>query len=165
MVERLGRICVGLGLVWVFLVLAAFAVGLSTPDEWTPYLDRILSPDVRKGLHLVLTVVVVPLGMISLLKDVLGDPEPLWLKAAAPGAFAAVFATVLTASYPSSGQPILLMFDPFIKQVLPGFRLEQGPDDAASWFLRGLAAFVILAGIPGVLGGLAGALAGGRRRY
>jgi hypothetical protein len=163
--ERLGRFCVGAGLIWVFLVLSAFAIGLATPEEWTPYLDRIMRPEVRRALHLGLTVVVVPIGMISLLRDMLMDPGPLWLKAALPGVFASVYAVVLAAAYPSVGQPLLLMADPVVMRFLPSFPLGQGEEDIASWFVRGAGALAVLAVGPGILGALAGLLAGGSRRH
>jgi hypothetical protein len=165
MLERLGRLCVGVGLLWVLLVLAVGLIGgLDKPELLAPYVDGMLGPDLRQGLYFGLTFVVVPIGMLMLLRDMIGDPEPLWLKLAAPGVFAAVYALFLAAAAPRVGQPLLLAADPLVTQFLPATSLSRDPGDASSWFARFAALLLVVAGIPGVLGFLAGLLAGGTRR-
>lgn len=163
--ERLSRVCVGVGAAWGVLVVGlGLAVGLDKPQAWAPYLDEVLDGQVRRGLYLLLAFVVVPLGMLTVLRDVLTDPEPLWMKLALPGALVALYALFLAAALPSLGQPLLLAADPMATRMFPGVRLTRNPADGWSWLLRFGAAIVVLAGLPGALGLLAGLLAGGSRR-
>jgi hypothetical protein len=139
--------------------------GLDKPEVLAPFADGMLGPDFRQLLYLGLTFVVVPIGMLMLLRDMTGDPdEPLWLKLSAPGVFAAVYALFLAAAAPRVGQPLLLAFDPLVTQFLPAASLSRNPGDAPSWLARFAAALVVVAGVPGVLGFVAGLLAGGPRR-
>ena len=164
MLERLGRLCVGVGLLWVLsLVSMALMVGFDKPELLAPYADSMIGPSVRELLYMGLTFVVVPVGMGMILRDMIGDPEPLWLKLAAPGAFAAVYAFFLAAAVPTVGQPILLVVDPFVRQVLPTLPLTKDPNDALAWLARFGALFAGLAGIPGAVGLLLGLLTGGSR--
>jgi hypothetical protein len=165
MLERLGRLCVGVGLLWVLLVVAIGLVGgFDKPELLAPYLDGMLGETFRRGLYAALTFVVVPVGMLMLLRDMIGDPEPLWLKLAAPGVFAAVYALFLAAAAPQLGQPLLLAADPLVAQVLPAASLSRDPGDGPSWLARFAALLVVIAGLPGVFGLVAGFLAGGTRR-
>jgi hypothetical protein len=165
MLERLGRLCVGVGLLWVLLVVAVGLMGgLDKPEALAPFMDSMLGTDLRQLLYAGLTFVVVPIGMLMLLRDMIGDPEPLWLKLAAPGVFAAVYALFLAAAAPRMGQPLLLAADPLVTQFLPATSLTRDPGDAPSWLARFAAVLVVVAGIPGALGVVAGLLAGGRRR-
>jgi hypothetical protein len=123
----------------------------------------MLGRDLRQALYLGLTFVVVPIGMLMLLHDMIGDPEPLWLKLAAPGGFAAVYALFLAAAAPQVGQPLLLAADPLVTQFMPTASLARDPGDALSWLARFGALLVVLAGIPGVIGLLAGLFAGSPR--
>jgi hypothetical protein len=165
MLERLGRLCVGVGLLWVLLVVAVgLMAGLDKPELLAPFADEMLGANFRQVLYLGLTYVVVPIGMLMLLRDVIGDPEPLWLKLAAPGVFAAVYALFLAAAAPQVGQPLLLAADPLVTQFLPAASLTRDPVDAPSWLARFAALLVAIAGVPGVLGLVAGLLAGGSRR-
>lgn len=164
MLERLGRLCVGLGLLWVLLLVSVgLMFGLDQPEQLAPYMDAMIGPDVRKVLSLGMTFVVVPIGMLMVLRDMIGDPEPLWLKLAAPGGFAAVYALFLAAAAPQLGQPILLIADPLVHQMLPDVSLSRDPGNGLGWFARFGALLAIIAGIPGVLGFLAGLVAGGGR--
>jgi hypothetical protein len=70
-------------------------------------------------LYMGLTFVVVPVGMLMLLRDMFGDPEPLWLKLAAPGVFASAYALFLAA-------------DPLVAQFLPGTVLTRDPGTASA---------------------------------
>jgi hypothetical protein len=167
MLERLARVCVGLGLLWVLgIVFVGLVAGLDKPERWLEfaYLDEIMSGALRRAIYVGLTVVVVPVGMLTVLRDLYRDPEPLWLKAAAPGAFVAVYALFLAAAMPAVGQPLLQTVDPLVTRLLPGVRLTGAPGDGASWLLRFGATLAGLAGVPWALGLVAGLLAGGRRR-
>jgi hypothetical protein len=161
MLERLGRLCVGVGLLWVVVMVGFWLmVGLDRPEEWTPYLDRAITSDVRQFLYFALTYIVTPIGMLMLLRDMFGDPEPLWLKLAAPGVFASVYALLLAAAAPEVGQPILLAADPIVAWILPGMALGPGSADSLSWLARFGALLLVLGAIPGGLGMVLGLLTG-----
>ena len=123
----------------------------------------MIGSDLRQFLYMGLTFVVVPVGMLMLLRDMFGDPEPLWLKLAAPGVFASVYALFLAAAVPDIGQPLLLAADPLVAQFLPGMTLTRDPGDGISWLTRFGAFLTVLAAIPGVLGALVGLVTGGSR--
>ena len=165
MLERLGRLCVGIGLIWVLVVVGFWLmVGLDRPEEWVPYLDRAIASNLRQALYSLLTFVVTPIGMLMLLRDMFADPEPLWLKLAAPGVFASVYALLLAAAVPDVGQPILLAADPLVARILPGMALTRSSADSISWLARFGGLLLVLAGIPGGLGMVLGLLSGGSRR-
>jgi hypothetical protein len=165
MLERLGRLCVGVGLLWVVVMVGFWLmVGLDRPEEWTPYLDRAITSNVRQTLYFALTYIVTPIGMLMLLRDMFGDPEPLWLKLAAPGVFASVYVLLLGAAAPDVGQPILLAADPIVARILPGMGLTPISADSLSWLARFGALLLLLAGIPGGLGMVLGLLTGGSRK-
>jgi hypothetical protein len=164
MLERLGRFCVGFGVLWVLLVgSVGLMFGLHMPELLAPYMDRVIGTDLRQLLYMGLTFVAVPVGMLMLLRDMFGDPEPLWLKLSAPGVFASVYALFLAAAVPEIGQPILLAADPLVTQFLPGMTLTKDPADSISWLTRFGAFLTVLAAIPGVLGILVGLVTGGSR--
>jgi hypothetical protein len=166
-VERLGRLCVGVGLLWVVLIVGFWLmVGADRPEEWAPYLDRAISSGLRQFLYSALTYVVTPIGMLMLLRDMFGDPGPLWLKLAAPGVFASVYALLLAAATPEVGQPILIWADPIVAQVFPGMALGPRATDSLTWMARFGGLLLILGGVPGALGMVVGLLTGdskGRR--
>jgi hypothetical protein len=164
MLERLGRLCVGVGILWVLMVAGlGIMAGMDKPETLAPYLDRVIGSDLRQLLYMGLTFVVVPVGMLMLLRDMLGDPEPLWLKLAAPGVFASVYALFLAAAVPHLGQPLLLAADPVVAQFLPGTVLTRDPGDGISWMTRFGALLAVLAAIPGAVGLLVGLITGGSR--
>ena len=164
MLERLGRFCVGFGVLWVLLVGAVgLMFGLDMPERLAPYADQMIGADLRQLLYMGMTFVVVPVGMLMLLRDMFGDPEPLWLKLAAPGIFASVYALFLAAAVPQMGQPLLLAADPLVTQFLPGTTLTRDPGDGMSWLARFGALLAVLAAVPGVLGVLVGLVTGGSR--
>jgi hypothetical protein len=165
MLERLGRLCVGVGLLWVLVVVGYWLmVGLERPEEWAPYLDRAINSDLRQALYSFLTYIVTPIGMLMLLRDMFGDPEPLWLKLAAPGVFASVYALLLAAAAPDVGQPILLAADPIVGWILPSMALGPRSADSLSWLARFGGLLLVLGGIPGGLGMVLGLLTGGSRK-
>jgi hypothetical protein len=164
MLERLGRLCVGLGLIWVLAVVGLWLmVGLDRPEEWAPYIDRAISSDVRQTLYAVLTFVVTPIGMLMLLRDIFTDEGPLWLKLAAPGVFASVYVLLLAAATPDVGQPLLRSADPVVERFYPTL-VAKNATDSLSWLARFGGMLLVLAGIPGVLGSVLGVFTGGPRR-
>jgi hypothetical protein len=165
MLERLGRLCVGFGVIWVLMVVSLWLmVGLDRPEEWTPYLDRAISSDLRQLIFFGLTFVVTPIGMLMVLRDLFGDPEPLWLKLAAPGVFAAVYVLLLAATVPSIGQPLLLAADPVVTGIFPGMTLSASPAARLSWLARFGGLLLVVGVLPGVLGLVLGLLTGESRR-
>lgn len=162
--ERLGRLCVGVGLLWVMVIVGFWLlVGADRPEEWTPYLDRAITSDLRQFLYFALTYVVTPIGMLMLLRDMFGDPGPLWLKLAAPGVFASVYVLLLAAATPEVGQPILASADPIVAQIFPGMALGPRAADSLTWMARFGGLLLALGVIPGVLGMVLGLLTGGSR--
>jgi hypothetical protein len=160
-VERLGRLCVGVGLLWVVVIVGFWLmVGADRPEEWAPYLDRAISSDLRQFLYFALTYVVTPIGMLMLLRDMFGDPGPLWLKLATPGVFASVYALLLAAATPEVGQPILIWADPIVAQIFPGMALGPRAADSLTWMARFGGLLLILGGVPGALGMVVGLLTG-----
>jgi hypothetical protein len=148
MLERLGRFCVGFGVLWVLLVgTVGLMFGLHMPELLAPYMDTVIGTDLRQFLYMGLTFVVVPVGMLMLLRDMFGDPEPLWLKLASPGIFVSVYAFFLAAAVPQIGQPILLTADPLVTQFLPGMTLTKDPGDGMSWLARCGAFLAVLVGL------------------
>jgi hypothetical protein len=165
MLERLGRVCVGLGLIWTVSVIGLWLlVGLDRPDEWAPYIDKAVSSDVRQTIYALLTFVVTPVGMLMLLRDMFMDEGPLWLKLAAPGVFASVYSLLLAAAVPDVGQSILQAADPVVTQLAPGVKLSQRAGDGLSWLARFGGLLLMVAGIPGVFGMVVGLVTGGSRR-
>ena len=166
MLERLGRLCVGVGSLWVLMVVGTgLMVGLDKPETAGAVPGPSDRLDLRQLLYLALTFVVVPIGMLMIIRDMIGDPEPLWLKLAAPGGFAAVYALFLAAAVPQLGQPLLLAADPVVAQMLPSDSLTRIQGTASSWLTRFGALLAIIAAIPGALGLVAGLLhPGGSRR-
>jgi hypothetical protein len=165
MLERLGRLCVGLGLLWTVAVIGLWLmVGLERPEELAPYIDKAVSSDVRQTIYALLTFVVTPIGMLMLLRDTFMDEGPLWLKLAAPGVFLSVYALLLAAAMPDMGQPILMSADPVVTRLVPSMTLSQKPGDGLSWLARFGGLLLMLAGIPGVVGMFFGLLTGGSKR-
>jgi hypothetical protein len=158
-------VCVGLGFLWVVVIVGFWLmVGLDRPDEWAPYLDQILSSDARQGVYSFLTFVVTPIGMLMLLRDMIADEGPLWLKLAAPGVFASVYALLLAAAVPTVGQPFLQGADPIVTTLIPGIALSARSTDSSSWLARFAGLLVVLGGIPGVLGAILGPFTRGTPR-
>ncbi len=163
--EAIGRLFVGIGFLWVAIILIVGILGgFDKPSTWISLLGDVTGSDVVRHVYLVLTLLVVPIGMLTYLRDILGDPVALWVKAAAPGAFVAIYLFFLLAALPDVGRPLLLGFG----SIVPLTGLQDALDATGSWFLRFLAAFAFLAGIPAVIGKvvslITGAGSGARRR-
>ena len=165
MLERLGRFCIGLGLIWSIIVVGYWLmVGLERPEEWAPYIDKAMSAGFRQTVYSLLTFVVTPIGMLMLLRDMFVDEGPLWLKLATPGVFLSLYALLLAAAAPDIGQPILLQADPVVARFFPGMALGKGATDSLSWLARFGGLLLVLAGLPGFLGLVLGVFTGGSRR-
>jgi hypothetical protein len=165
MVERLGRFCVGAGIIWGIIIVGYWLmVGVERPEEWAPYIDKAMSAGVRSTLYSLLTYVVTPIGMLMLLRDAFMDEGPLWLKLASPGIFASLYALLLAAAVPDIGQPILLQADPVVQKFFPSMALGKTAVDSVTWLARFGGLLLVLSGIPGVLGLILGVLTGSSRR-
>jgi hypothetical protein len=164
MLERLGRLCVGLGALWVLIVVGYWLlVGLEQPEEWTPYIDKAMSAGSRQTLYSLLTYVVTPIGMMLVTRDIIVDEGPLWLKFASPGVFVSVYILLLAAAT-DIGQSMLLQADPVVAAIVSGMVLGKNANQSLTSLARFGGLLLVLAGIPGLLGGVLGLLAGGRRR-
>ena len=153
MLERLGRFCVGIGLIWGVIVVGYWLlVGVERPEDWTPYIDKAMSAGLRQTLYSLLTFVVTPIGMLMLLRDIFVDEGPLWIKLASPGVFVSLYALLLAAATPDVGQPILLQADPVVQKFLPGMPLGKTAIDSLTWLARFGGLLLVLAGIPGIIG-------------
>jgi hypothetical protein len=155
--EWIGRLCVGLGFLWVALVLIVGLLGgLDKPSTWVGFLAVVSGWPAIWHAYLALTYVVVPAGLLVYLKDLLGDPVALWVKAAAPGALVALYALFLTTALPDVGRPWLTG----VEGLVPLAGLGSGVEATGSWFVRFLALLAVLGGIPGGIGALVTLLTG-----
>ena len=107
---------------------------------------------------------VTPIGMLMLRRDMFADEGPLWLKLAAPGVFASVYALLLAAAAPTVGQPFLQGADPIVTTLIPGIALSARSTDSSSWLARFAGLLVVLGGIPGILGAILGPFTRGPKR-
>ena len=161
MLERLGRLCVGLGLIWGIIIVGYWLmVGVERPEDWTPYIDKAMSAGFRQTLYALLTFVVTPIGMVMLLRDTTMEEGPLWLKLASPGIFACLYVLLLAAAVPDIGQPILLQADPIVQKVFPHMALGKSAVDSVTWLARFAGLLLVFSGIPGVIGFILGLLTG-----
>jgi len=134
--------------------------GLDKPSTWIAYLDSVAGNRVISDIYRVLAVIVVPIGLLALLWDILRDPVALWVKAAAPGAFLALYALFLLSAMPDVGRPLFTWVDPSVAQVVPLQKLSHAPDATGHWLIRFAAVFAFLAGIPGAITALASLVTG-----
>ena len=163
--ERLGRVCVGLGLIWGIIIVGYWLmVGIERPEDWTPWIDKAMSAGVRQTLYALLTFVVTPIGMLMLLRDVFVDETPLWLKLASPGVFVSLYVLLLAAAAPDVGQPLLLRADPVVQRVFPSMALGKTAIDSVTWLARFGGVLLVLAVLPGLVGLVFGLLTGTNRK-
>jgi hypothetical protein len=163
--ERLGRLCVGLGLIWGIIIVGYWLmVGIERPEDWTPWIDKAMSAGVRLTLYSLLTFVVTPIGMLMLLRDVFVDETPLWLKLASPGVFVSLYVLLLAAAVPDAGQPLLLRADPVVQRVFPSMELGKTAIDSVTWLARFGGMLLVLAVLPGLVGLVLGLLTGTNRK-
>ena len=165
MLERLGRLCVGLGLIWGIIIVGYWLmVGVDRPEEWAPYIDKAMSAGFRQTLYSLLTYVVTPIGMLMLLRDAFVDDGPLSLKLASPGIFASLYVLLLAAAAPDIGQPILMQADPVVQKFIPSMALGKTATDSVTWLARFGGLLLVVSGIPGFVGLILGLLLGGSRK-
>jgi hypothetical protein len=162
--EAIGRWFVGIGFLWVVVVLVVGLLGgLDKPWGWVGFLADVSGWNVIRLAYQVLTFVVVPIGMLVYIKDVLGDPVAVWVKFAAPGAMAAVYMLFLAAAQPDLGRGMLRSVETMVPAAA-GF--GTGVEATGGWVVRFLAWLALLAGIPAVIGAVIGLFTGGGRpRY
>ena len=150
--ERIGRLFIGAGFAWMFVVLVVGILGgLDKPSAWIAYLDSVAGNRVISDIYRALAVIVVPIGLLALMWDIFRDPVALWVKVAAPGAFLAIYGLFLLSAMPDVGRPLFTWVDASIAQVAPLQRLSQSPDATGHWLIRFGTVFAFLAGIPGAI--------------
>jgi hypothetical protein len=150
--ERLARLFVGIGFVWVAIIIVwALAAGVDQPYAWFKWAAEGTGYAWMRPTYLVLSLVVVPIGMITFLRDIFGDPGALWVKCAMPGAFLVIFAFFLLAALPDTGRPLFLGLESVVNPrgtaPMPG-----APGSTTSWLLRVALTMAAWAGVPGVIG-------------
>ena len=148
--ERIGRLFIGVGFLWIFVVVVVGILGgLDKPSAWVAYLDSVAGNRVISGVYGALAVIVVPIGLLAFLRDILRDPVALWVKTAAPGAFLALYALFLLSAMPDVGRPLFTWVDPSVAQVASLPKLSHSPEATGHWLIRFAAVLALLAGIPG----------------
>ncbi|HEV8674138.1 MAG TPA: hypothetical protein VGX21_08830 [Methylomirabilota bacterium] len=164
--ERLARLFVGIGFLWVALVLVwSVLAGFEEPYIWFKWASDSLQWAWLYPTYLALAFFVVPVGMLTFLRDILGDPVALWVKWAAPGAFLAIYALFLVAVLPEVGRPLFLSLESVVGPIAP---LASGPgarvpaESVGSWLMRFGVAFAVLAGVPGIIGAIVGMVTGSK---
>ncbi|MBI3456030.1 MAG: hypothetical protein HY002_09630 [Candidatus Rokubacteria bacterium] len=161
--ERLARLFVGIGFLWMALVLAvALLGGLDTPSTYFKLLVDVTGFGWLHPVYLGLAVIVVPVGMLTFLLDILGDPVALWVKWAAPGAFLAVYVFFLLAAMPEVGRPFFLGLESVVAPIAGTRQADASAGSTASWLIRFGVTFAVFAGIPGVIGAVLGLVSGSK---
>jgi hypothetical protein len=162
--ERLARLCVGIGFLWAAIILIwGLAAGIDQPYAWYKWARDSSGWGWMEPTYLALALFIVPVGFVVFIKDILGDPVAAWVKWAAPGAFLAVYAFFLLMALPEVGGPLFGGIEsvsaPVVtKPGVPPGRIGSNWDYA----LRFLVAFAVLAGIPGVVGAIVQAASGSK---
>ncbi len=162
--ESVARLFVGIAFLWIVIVLLVGVIGgFDKPTVWLKFIGEQFGQDrvtQIRWVMLALTFFVVPLGILTYLRDLFGDPVGLWVKCAAPGAFAAVYGLVLVAVVPDVGRPFLLWVEGIVRPIVGLTGLKDTLEDTGSWLIRSLAALALLAGVPGVVGAILGLASG-----
>jgi hypothetical protein len=165
--ERLGRLFVGIGFLWMAIIIVwALAAGVDQPHAWFRWAVDSSGYTWMQPVYLALAFIV-PIGMLTFLKDVFGDPGALWVKCAMPGAFLVIFAFFLLVALPDAGVPFFRALESIVN---PGgsVPLPGKPGSTTDWLMRVALTTAVWAGIPGVIGFVAGMVggssAGARRR-
>jgi hypothetical protein len=159
--EGIARLFVGIGFLWMAIVLVVgIAGGFDKPAAFVKVLGDALAAEWVRQAYLALALFVVPVGILTFLRDILGDPVALWVKWAAPGAFVAIYAFFLFAALPEVGGPF---FQGLESIVSPASGSKPPPlDSTGAWLVRFAVAFAVLAGVPGFIGGIVGTLSGSK---
>jgi hypothetical protein len=158
--ESIARLFVGIGFLWIAIVLIiGIAGGFDKPSAWTKVLVEASGGTWIRHAYLALAVFVVPVGILTLLRDILTDPVALWVKWAAPGAFLVIYAFFLFAALPDIGGPFfqgIAAISPTSAGKTPGL------EETGAWLIRFAGAFAVWAGVPGVIGAVIGAMSGSK---
>jgi hypothetical protein len=164
--ERIARLFVGIGFLWVALILVwAMLAGFEQPYIWFKWANEGLKQEWFHYTYLALALFVVPIGMITFLRDILGDPVAPWVKWAAPGAFLAIYALFLVAALPDIGRPLFLSLESVsepIAPVAPTPGAKIAAESVGAWLTRFGVAFAVLAGIPGLIGFIVATVTGSK---
>ncbi|HEV8311299.1 MAG TPA: hypothetical protein VGW35_26870 [Methylomirabilota bacterium] len=161
--EGLARLFIGVGFVWVVIVLAVGLLGgFDKPSAYWKFLTEATGAGWLPHVYLVLTLFVVPVGMLTFLRDILTDPVALWVKWAAPGAFLAMYAFFLLAAMPDVGRPLFVGIESTISPVASPASAAASMGSTGSWLVRFAVAFVVLAGVPGIIGAVVGLVTGSK---
>ncbi len=162
--ERLARLFVGIGFLWVAIILVwGLLAGLDQPYAWYQWARDSSGWGWMEPTYLILALFVVPMGMVVFVKDILGDPVAAWVKWAAPGAFLAIYAFFLLAALPHIGGPLILGIESVVAPLAAPPPV--GPGKMGSnwdWARRFGIAFAVLAGVPGVIGAIVQMLSGSK---
>jgi hypothetical protein len=160
--ERLARLFVGIGFVWVAILLVwAFAAGVDQPYAWFKWAVEGTGYGWMQPVYLTLALFVVPIGMLTFLRDIFGDPGALWVKCAMPGVFLVIYAFFLMAAVPDVGVPF---FRGLESVVNPGGAppMPGAPGSSTDWLLRLGLTIAAWAGVPGIIGFIVGMLGGSK---
>jgi hypothetical protein len=161
--ERLARLFVGIGFLWVAIMLVwAFAAGVDQPSAWFKWAVEGTGYGWMQAVYMTLTLFVVPIGMLTFLRDVFGDPGALWVKCAMPGAFLVIYAFFLLVALPDAGVPFFRGLETVVNPTGP-VPTPGAPGSTTGWLLRLGLTIAVWAGIPGVIGGFVGMLGGGSK--
>jgi hypothetical protein len=162
--ERLARLFVGIGFLWVAIMLVwAFAAGVDQPYAWFKWTFEHPGYEWMEPVYLALALFVVPIGMLTFLRDIFGDPGALWSKCAMPGAFLVIYAFFLMVALPDPG---VSFFRGLETVVNPGGAVPRpgAPGSSTDWLLRLVMTIAVWAGIPGVIGFVFGMAGGSKSR-
>jgi hypothetical protein len=162
--ERLARLFVGIGFLWVAIILVwAFAAGVDQPYAWYKWAADTPGYGWLEPVSLALALFVVPIGMITFLRDIFGDPGALWVKCAMPGAFLVIYAFFLMIAMPDAGVPFFRGLETVVN---PGGLVPKpgAPGSSTDWLMRLAMTIAVWAGIPGVIGFVFGMAGGSKPR-
>ncbi len=160
--ERLARLFVGIGFVWVaMIVLWAVAAGVDQPYAWFKWANEGLGYAWMYPTYLALALFVVPVGMLTFVRDIMGDPVAMWVKFAIPGAFLAIYAFFLLAALPEAGRPLFFGLESVVNSGA-GEPVPGAAGSSTTWLLRLGVTIAVWAGVPGVIGAIVGMMTGSK---
>jgi hypothetical protein len=158
--ERLARLFVGIGFVWVAIILLwGLLAGVDQPFAWFTWAADSSGYVWMRPVWLALTLLVVPIGMLTFLRDIYGDPVAPWVKWAAPGAFLAIFAFFLLIAVPSLGTSVFSALESVVNPSGP-MPTPGKPGTTQSWLIRVAVVVGLWGGVPGVIGAFVGMMTG-----
>jgi hypothetical protein len=162
--ERLARLFVGIGFLWVAIMLVwAFAAGMDQPYAWFKWAADSSGYGWMQPVYLALALFIVPIGMLTFLRDIFGDPGALWSKCAMPGAFLVIYAFFLMVALPDAGVPFFRGLESVVNPGGSPPRLG-APGSTSDWLIRLGLTIAVWAGIPAVIGFIIGMASGSKPR-